>query len=79
MDQLARPVRLVFPRYGFTPDARPVGAGEAFVRLTQASTNYVALGEQGFDALTRFVRAVPAIAIDYPDAASAIAAIEAEA
>ena len=79
MDQLARPVRLVFPRYGFAPDARPVGAGEAFVRLTQASTNYVALGEQGFDALTRFVRAVPAIAIDYPDAESAIAAIEAEA
>ena len=76
MDRPARPVRLVFPRYGFANDARPVGAGEAFVRLTQASTNYVALGEQGFDALTRFVREVPAVALDYPDADSAIAAIE---
>jgi len=76
MDRPARPVRLVFPRYGFANDAQPVGAGEAFVRLTQASTNYVALGEQGFDALTRFVREVPAVALDYPDADSAIAAIE---
>ncbi|QKS00170.1 HprK-related kinase A [Sphingomonas sp. CL5.1] len=79
MDRPARPVRLIFPRYGFAADARPVGAGEAFVRLTQASTNYVALGEQGFDALTRFVRDVPAIALDYPHAESAIAAIETEA
>ncbi|MFW2852776.1 HprK-related kinase A [Sphingomonas sp. TX0543] len=77
MDRPARPARLVFPRFGFAADTRPVGAGEAFVRLTQASTNYVALGESGFDALTRFVRSVPAVALDYPDADSAIAAIEA--
>jgi hypothetical protein len=40
---------------------------ETFVRLTQASTNYVALAERGFDALTRLVRTVPARALDYPD------------
>ncbi|WEK42553.1 MAG: HprK-related kinase A [Candidatus Sphingomonas colombiensis] len=79
MDTPARPALLVFPRFGFTMDARPVGASEAFVRLTQASTNYVALGERGFDALTRFVSTVPAFALDYPDADAAIAAIEAAA
>ncbi|WP_298669628.1 HprK-related kinase A [uncultured Sphingomonas sp.] len=79
MDAPARPASLMFPRFGFASEMRQVGASEAFVRLTQASTNYVALGERGFDALTRFVRAVPAIALDYPDADSAIAAIEAVA
>ncbi|MCW6535381.1 HprK-related kinase A [Sphingomonas lycopersici] len=74
----ARAVRLVFPRFGFAAERRAVGAGEAFVRLTQASTNYVALGERGFAALTRFVRETPAMALDYPDADAAIAAIEAE-
>jgi len=49
---------------------------EAFIRLTQASTNYVTLGERGFDALTGLVRAVPARAIDYPDTATAIAQVE---
>lgn len=77
MDLPARPVRLVFPRYGFTAEQRSVGAGEAFVRLTQASTNYVALGERGFRALASFVREVSAVALDYPDAESGIAAIEA--
>ena len=41
--------------------------------LTQASTNYVALGEAGFTTLTRFIKTVPARAIDYRDG------IEAEA
>jgi hypothetical protein len=41
------------------------------MRLTQASTNYVALGERGFDALTALVGTVPAKAIDYADAAQA--------
>ncbi|MFT3978813.1 MAG: HprK-related kinase A [Sphingomonas bacterium] len=75
----ARVERLVFPRFGFAAEQRPVGPSEVFVRLTQASTNYVALGERGFDALVRFAREVPAVALDYPDADTAIAAIEAEA
>ena len=46
---------------------RRVDEAESFVRLTQASTNYVALGERGFDALTGLVRSVRACAIDYAD------------
>jgi len=42
-----------------------MGQAEIFVRLTQASTNYVALGEAGFRALTRFVDQVPTRAMDY--------------
>jgi hypothetical protein len=55
---------------------RPVGAAETFVRLTQASTNYVALGERGFSALTGLVTAVPARAIDYPSTKAAIDLVE---
>ena len=67
MGEPARPVLILFPRFGLDlePAVREVGAAEAFMRLTQASTNYVALGERGFEALTRFVGALPARAIDY--------------
>jgi HprK-related kinase A len=73
MGEPARPVAIVFPRFGrdLDPAVREVGAAEAFMRLTQASTNYVALGERGFDALTRFVRTLPSKAIDYSDTAQA--------
>lgn len=77
MDQPARPVLLVFPRFGAAAATRPVSPSEAFVRLTQASTNYVTLGEAGFAALTRLVREVPAVAVDYPDGAGGVAAVEA--
>lgn len=72
MDVPARPAMLLFPRFGPAAAVRPVGAGEVFVRLTQASTNYVTLGERGFDALTALVAAVPAHAIDYPDTDTAL-------
>ncbi|MDF2384428.1 HprK-related kinase A [Nostoc ellipsosporum NOK] len=73
----AEPALLLFPRFGFAAAERPVPPSEAFVRLTQASTNYVHLAERGFDALTRLVRTVPARAIDYPDTESGIALVEA--
>jgi HprK-related kinase A len=73
----ATPALILFPRYGFASAKRPVALSETFVRLTQASTNYVALGEPGFAALTSLVQSTPAHAIDYPDAASAIAQVEA--
>ena len=73
----ARPALLLFPRFGTAPDERPVPPSEAFVRLTQASTNYVALGERGFRALAGFVTEVPALAIDYPDTEAGIAAVAA--
>jgi HprK-related kinase A len=72
MGEAARPALILFPRFGSSADMRPVGDAEIFMRLTQASTNYVALGAAGFDALTRFVARVPAAAVDYPDTATAI-------
>jgi HprK-related kinase A len=73
MTEPAKPALLLFPSFGFEPAVRDIGASEVFMRLTQASTNYVALGEVGFTTLTRFIRNVPARAIDYRDG------IEAEA
>ena len=76
MGEGAMPALLLFPRFGHAEDVRPVGQGEVFMRLTQASTNYVALGEAGFGALTRFVQGVPARAIDFPSGDAAIAMVE---
>ncbi len=76
MDEPARPALILFPRFGHRREVRPVGPAEAFMRLTQASTNYVALGERGFDALSALVRERPSIAIDYPDAATAFELID---
>lgn len=76
MGEPAKPALLLFPRFGHAPDVRQVGEAEVFVRLTQASTNYVALGETGFGALSKLVRTIPTRAIDYPDTESAIASVE---
>ena len=78
MAEPARPALILFPRFGrdFEPETRTVGAAETFVRLTQASTNYVALGGRGFDALTGLVTAVPAFGIDYRSGAEAAALID---
>ena len=76
MDEPARPAVLIFPRFGEAFATRAMLPSEAFVRLTQASTNYVNLGESGFTALTSFVREVPAIAVDYPDGDTGVRAVE---
>jgi HprK-related kinase A len=78
MDEPARPALILFPRFGrdFEGETRPVGAAETFVRLTQASTNYVALGQRGFDALTCLVAATPSFAIDYRSGEEAAALVE---
>ena len=76
MHSPARPALLLFPRFGGAAAIEPMGEGEAFVRLTEASTNYVALGEAGYDALTRLVRETPAFGISYPDSATGIALAE---
>jgi HprK-related kinase A len=75
MREPATPALLLYPRFGAEAATREIGQAENFVRLTQASTNYMALGETGFAALTRFVDQVPAHAIDYPDADAAIRAV----
>ncbi len=76
MAEPARPALILFPRFGEAAAVRPVGAAEVFMRLTQASTNYVALGSAGFEALTGLVRDCPAVAIDYADAETAIALVD---
>jgi len=77
MAEPAEPALLLFPRFGFEAAERAVLPSEAFVRLTQSSTNYVNLAERGFEALTRLVRSVPSRAIDYPDAETAVGMVEA--
>ena len=77
MDEPARPSLLLFPTFGDEPGLRPVPPSEAFMRLTDSSTNYVALGEAGFDALVRLVRDVPAVAIGYRSSEEGIAAVNA--
>jgi HprK-related kinase A len=76
MGEPAQPALLLFPAFGHSKATRPVGQGEVFVRLTQASTNYTALGERGFSALTRLVRSIPAHAIDYPDTRTGVRLVE---
>ena len=76
MGQGGMPALLLFPRYGYPGAVREVAPGETFMRLTQASTNYVALGEAGFTTLTRFVKSVPSRAIDYQSGEEAIALVE---
>ena len=77
MREPAPPALILFPRYGEAKAMRHVGPAEVFVRLTQASTNYVALGRRGFDALSALVGACPALAIDYPDTETALALVDA--
>jgi HprK-related kinase A len=76
MEEPARPALLLFPRFGEAAAVRAVGPAEAFMRLTQASTNYVALGQAGFAALSDFVGTVPAAAIDYPDTDRALGLVD---
>jgi HprK-related kinase A len=76
MAEPGTPTLILFPRFGANWAIRPVGQGEAFVRLTQASTNYTMLGERGFSALTRLVQSVPAKAIDYMSGAEGISIVE---
>lgn len=76
MHEPVRPALLLFPRFGGEPAIERIGEGEAFVRLTEASTNYVALGEAGFAAMARLVRDTPAFTIAYPDSASGMAIVE---
>jgi HprK-related kinase A len=78
MAEPARPAMLLFPSFGRDLERaiRPVGQAEVFVRLTQASTNYVTLGESGFDSLSKLVKGIPSLAIDYPDTATALDLVE---
>src|SRR5688572_5265273 len=76
MQEPAAPALILFPRFGEAVAVRGVGQAEIFMRLTQASTNYVALGAAGFEALTGLVASCPAAAMDYPDTAIALELVE---
>jgi HprK-related kinase A len=76
MNQSTPPALLLFPRFGYPGAVREVAPGETFMRMTQASTNYVALGEAGFRTMTRFVKSVPARAIDYQSGDEAVMLVE---
>ncbi|WP_084690944.1 HprK-related kinase A [Sphingomonas sp. SRS2] len=76
MDEPARPALILFPSYGFEPASDGVSRSELFARLTEGSTNYVALGQAGFGMMTRIADAIPAARFAYPDSATAIAIVE---
>lgn len=76
MHKPAIPKLLLFPSFGHQADIRPMRKDEAFVRLTQASTNYVALGEAGFRCLSGFVDKVPAYAMDFQQTDEAIKQVD---
>ncbi len=75
MEKSARPAMLLFPRFGHDTEVREVLPSEAFMRLTQASTNYVTMGEVGFNTLTRFIDETPVYAIDYQNSEDAISMV----
>jgi HprK-related kinase A len=77
MGEPAPPRLIVMPTYaaGAEPAARRLRRSEAFVRLSQASTNYRVLGEAGFEALWRLVDTTPAYAIAYGSTEAAEALI----
>jgi HprK-related kinase A len=76
MDESASPALILFPRFGEAQAVRAVGKAEVFMRLTQASTNYVSLGRAAFDSLSRLIESRPALAIDYPDTRAALSQVE---
>lgn len=75
MDEPATPALVLFPSFGAGPQVAGVSRSELFIRLTQGSTNYIPLGERGFDCLTRLVTSVPGAMFAYPDTASGLAMI----
>lgn len=76
MDVPARPALLVFPSFGDPPGLRAMPPSEAFVRLTESSTNYMLLGERAFGVLTDMVRDVPAVSIGYGSSAEGLEAVD---
>lgn len=63
----AEPAMIVFPKWtaGASPEFRPVGPGDAALRLIGQSFNYPMLGAEGFDRLATLVETAPAWEIEY--------------
>jgi HprK-related kinase A len=76
MDEPAQPALILFPSYGFDPASDGVSRSELFMRLTEGSTNYVALGQTGFGAMLRLAENIPAARFAYPNSAAGMAIVE---
>lgn len=76
MDEPARPALILFPSYGFEPASDGVSRSELFMRLTEGSTNYIALGQPAFERMLRMIETIPAARFAYPDTDSGIAIVE---
>ncbi|RVT94147.1 HprK-related kinase A [Sphingomonas crocodyli] len=76
MDDRASPALILFPTFGYASQAEGIGQAELFALLTQGSTNYAALGERGFAAMTHLATTVPGVRFAYPDSASGMAIVE---
>src|SRR5690606_10744600 len=76
MDEPAVPALILFPSFGFEPASDGVSRSELFMRLTEGSTNYVALGQAGFELMLRLSETIPAARFAYPDSATGIAIVE---
>lgn len=77
MDQTTAPRLIAMPSFAAeaTSATRRLAKSEAFMRLSQASTNYRVLGEAGFEALWRLVDTTPAYEISYASSQAAEALI----
>lgn len=78
MDEAVPPRLIVMPNFtaGSEPTLRRMSRAEAFFQLSQASTNYRALGEAAFEAVWRTAEAAPAYEIIYGSTADAEALID---
>lgn len=76
MDEPARPALILFPSYGFEAASDGVSQSELFARITEGSTNYIALGEAGFARLLEMVETIPSARFAYPDGPTAVAIVE---
>jgi len=76
MDVPAKPALILFPRFGDDAAAAGISQSELFMRMTEGSTNYVALGQPAFETLIEMVRTIPAASFSYPDTATGLAIVE---
>lgn len=76
MDEPAQPALILFPSYGFDPASEGVSRSELFARITEGSTNYIALGQPGFEMVLHMAETIPAARFAYPNSEAGMAIVE---
>ena len=76
MDERATPALVLFPRFGEEASASGVSQSELFMRMTEGSTNYIALGQPAYEALLKIATTIPAVTFSYPDTSTGIGIVE---